>query len=98
MGDALFDLGHDLRRVALDHLPDFRPELVEEVDPRIAADRRAKSLERRRSGSRPIWAVSRGDSDRSQHPEEIRRVQCPLSGWCKGQQVMLDDVLAGAWQ
>ena len=74
MGDALFDLGHDLRRVALDHLPDFRPELVEEVDPRITADRRAESLERRRSGSRPIWAVSRGDSDRSQHPKEIRRV------------------------
>ena len=45
----VFDLGNELRRVALDHLPDFRPELMEEVDPRIA-NRRTKSLERRRSG------------------------------------------------
>ncbi len=80
LGDALFDFGHELRRAALDHLPDFRPELMEEVDPRIAANRRTKSLERRRSGSLPIWAVSRGDSGRSQHSEEIRRVQGPLSG------------------
>ena len=29
LGDALFDLGHELRRVAVDHLPDFRPELME---------------------------------------------------------------------
>src|SRR3977135_480158 len=80
VGDALFDFGHELRRVAVDHLSDFRAELVEEVNPRIPANRRTKSLERRRSGSRPIWPVSRGDSDRSQHPEEIRRVKCPLSG------------------
>ena len=80
LGDALFELGHQLRRVAFDHLPDFGPELMEEVDPRIAANRRTKSLERRRSRARPIWAVSRGDNDRCQQPEEIRRVQCPLSG------------------
>jgi len=66
--------------VALYHLPDTRPKLVEEVDPRVAANRRTKSSERRRSGSRPIWTVSSGDSDRSQHPEEIGRVQYPLSG------------------
>jgi hypothetical protein len=48
---------------------------MEEVDPRIAAHRLTKSPERRRSGSRPIRAVSRGDSDRSQHSEEIRRVR-----------------------
>src|SRR6185369_13776623 len=68
------------RSVAVDHLPDFWPELIEEVNPRIAANRRTKSLERRRSGSRPIWTVSRSDSNRSQQPEEIRRIQCPLSG------------------
>ncbi len=53
VGDVLFDLRHELRRVALHHLPDARPELVEEVDPCIAANRRTKSLERRRWGSRP---------------------------------------------
>jgi len=80
VGDALFDLGHELRRVAVDHLSDLRAELMEEVNPRIAANRRTKSLERRRSGPRPIWAVSRSDCNRSQHPEEIRRIQCPLPG------------------
>ena len=39
----VFDLGNELRRVALDHLPDFRPELMEEVDPRIANRRTKKS-------------------------------------------------------
>ena len=74
----VFDLGNELRRVALDHLPDFRPELMEEVDPRIAANRRTKSPERRRSGSRPIWAVSRGDtlSHRS-----LDRVPIPQRQW-----------------
>ena len=43
---AALDLGHELGRVAFDHLPDFRPELMEEVDPRIAANRGTKSLER----------------------------------------------------
>lgn len=44
VGDALFDLGHQLRRVALDHFPDFWPELMEEINPCIAANRRTKSL------------------------------------------------------
>jgi hypothetical protein len=75
VGDALSDPRHELRRVALYHLPDTRPKLEEEFDPRVAANRRTKSFERRRSGSRPIWTVSSGDSDRSQHPEEIGRVR-----------------------
>ena len=80
VGDALFDPGDEFRRVSLHYLPDARPKLVEEVDARVAANRRAKSFERRRSGAPPIWTVSSGDRDRSQHPEELRRVQCALSG------------------
>src|SRR5579864_106911 len=80
VSDALFDPGDKLRRAALQHLPDAGPKLVEEVDARVAADRRTKSFERRRSGAPPIWTVSSSDRDRSQHPEEIRRVQCALSG------------------
>jgi len=55
------------------------PKLVEEVHPGVAANRRTKIVERCRRGARPIWTVSSGDSDRSQHPEEIRGVQPPLS-------------------
>jgi len=80
VGDALFDPGHELRGVGLHHLPDARPKFVEDVDPRVAANCRSKIVECRRSGARPIWTVSRGDSDRSQHSEEIRSVQLPLPG------------------
>jgi hypothetical protein len=41
-GDALCDPRHELRRVALHHLPDARSKLVEDVDPSVAADCRAK--------------------------------------------------------
>ena len=47
VGDALFDPGDELRPAALQHLPDAGPKLVEEVDTRVAANRRAKSFERR---------------------------------------------------
>ena len=80
VGDARFDPRHELRCVALQHLPDARPKLVIDVHPRVAANRRTKIAECRRSGSRPRWTVSRVGSDRSQHPEEIRGVQPPLSG------------------
>src|ERR1700676_2291729 len=71
VGDALFDPGHELRGVGLHHLPDARAKLVEDVDSRVAANCRPKIVECPRSGARPIWTVSSGDSDRSQHPEEI---------------------------
>jgi hypothetical protein len=80
VGDALSDPRRELRCVALHHLPDARPKLVEEVHPRVAANRRTKIVERCRRGTRPIWTVSSGDSDRSQSPKEIRSVQPPLSG------------------
>ena len=48
VGDALFDPRNELRRAALHHLPDVGPKLVEEVNARVAANRRAKSLEGRR--------------------------------------------------
>jgi len=83
VGDALFDFKHEPRRVALDHLPDARPKLVEDVHPRVAANRRTKIVERRRSGARPIWTRSIVDSDRTECPtecpKEIRSVQPPLS-------------------
>src|SRR5690349_7691295 len=79
VADVLFDPGDELRRVALSHLPDAGPKLVQEVDARVAANRRAKCFERPRSGAPPIWTVSSGDRDRSQQPEEIRRVQRLLS-------------------
>ena len=78
--DALFDPGHEPRRVGVHHLPDAGPELMEDVDSRVAANRRPKIVECPRSGARPIWTVSSGDSDRSQHPQEIRSVQPCLSG------------------
>src|SRR4051794_22127747 len=59
--DALFDPGHKLRRVTLHYLPDTGLKLVEDVDARVAANGRGKSFEGRRSGARPIWAVSSGD-------------------------------------
>src|ERR1017187_1042054 len=80
VGDTLFDPRHERRGEALHHLPDARLKLVEDIDPRVAANRRTKIVERRRSGARPIWTVSSGASDRSQHPEEIRSVQPSLSG------------------
>src|SRR6202521_5791376 len=79
-GDALFDPGHELRGVGLHHLPDARPKLMEDVDPRIAAHRRPKIVECPRSGARPIWTVSSGNRNRGQHSEEIRSVQPPLPG------------------
>ena len=79
VGDALYDPRLELRRLALYHLPDARPKLAEEVDPRAAANRRTKIVERRRSGSRPIWPVSSVDSNRSHYGEKIRRVQPSFS-------------------
>ncbi len=79
VSDASFDLRHEGRRVALHHLQEAGLKLVEEVDPRIAPNRGTKIVERRRSRSRPVWTVSSVDSDRSQHPEEIRGVQPSLS-------------------
>src|SRR5260370_31669572 len=67
VGDALFDPRHELRRVALHHLPDAGPKLVQEVNARLAANRRAKSFVRRLSGAPPIWTVSCEDLDRTQH-------------------------------
>ena len=66
VADVLFDPGDELRRVALNHLPDAGPKLVQEVDAHVGAYRRAKSFERRRSGAPPRWAVRSGDRDRSQ--------------------------------
>jgi hypothetical protein len=80
VGDALFDPRHELRRVALHHLPNAGPKLVQEVNAHVATNRRAKSFEGRGSGARPIWTVSGGDRDRSQRPEEIRCVQCRPAG------------------
>ena len=45
--DAIFHPGNELRGAALHHLPDAGTKLVEEVDARVAANRRAKSFERR---------------------------------------------------
>ena len=80
VGDALFDPRDELRRVPLHYFPDTGLKLVEDVDARVAANGRCESFERRRSGARPIWAVSGDDRGRRQHPKEIRRVQCRLSG------------------
>src|ERR1017187_1167673 len=79
VGDAFFDPRHELRCEALHHLLDARSKLVEDVHPRVAANRRTKIVECRRSGSRPVWTVSSSTSDRSQHPEEILSVQPRLS-------------------
>jgi len=79
-GDTLCDPRYELRCEAPDHLVDARPKLVEDVHPRVAANRRTKIVECRRSGSRPIWTVSTVDSDRTQHSEQIRSVQPSLSG------------------
>jgi hypothetical protein len=56
--DAPCDPEHEVRRVALRYLADARAELVEEIEPRVAAERRTQIVERIRSGSRPIWTVS----------------------------------------
>jgi len=64
--------------VALYHLPDTWREFVEEVDSRIAADRRTKIGETRRGRTRPIGTVGGVDSDRSQRSEEIGTVQPAL--------------------
>src|SRR5271157_2801312 len=80
VGDALSDSGYKLRREALHHLPDAGSKFVEDVNPRVAANRRTKIVEWRRSGPRPIWTVSSVDSNRSQHPVEVRNVQPPLPG------------------
>src|SRR6266404_5395431 len=79
VGDALFDPGHEPRCVGVHHLPDARPKLVEDVDSRVAANRRPKVVECPRSGARPIWTVSSGNSNRSYYTEEIRSVQPCLS-------------------
>ena len=63
VGDPRFDPGNELRSMAPDHLPDAGSELVEEINPGIAANRRTKSFERGRRGSPPIWTVSGGDRD-----------------------------------
>src|SRR5208337_5185581 len=76
--DALFDPRYELRREALHHLPEPRSELVKDVHPCVAANRRTKIVEWHRSGARPIWTVSSVGSDRGQHPEEIRNVQPAL--------------------
>src|ERR1700693_4430643 len=75
VGDALFDPRLELRRVALYHLPDARAKFADEVEPRAAANRRTKIVERSRTGSRPVWPVSSVDSNRSKHSEQIRGVQ-----------------------
>src|SRR5258706_6176830 len=84
VGNGRSHPGHELRCVALYHLPDARPKLVVKVETRIAAHRRTKIVDCRRSGSRPIGAVSRGDCDRSQRPEKIRSVQPALAGVVTG--------------
>src|SRR4029077_19948258 len=63
VGDALYDPGHEPRRVGVHHLPDAGPELMEDVDSRVATNRRPKVVECPRSGASPIGTVSRGDSD-----------------------------------
>src|SRR5271156_3824190 len=45
-GDARFDPRHELRCEALHHLPDAWPKLVENVHPRVAANRRTKIVVR----------------------------------------------------
>jgi hypothetical protein len=82
--DPLFDPGHKLRAVVPHHFPNAGRKLVQHVNTGVGANRRAKSFEGRRGGAGPIWTVSSGDRDRSQHPEEIRRVQCRLSGVVPG--------------
>jgi hypothetical protein len=79
VGDALFDLRDESRRVALHDLADARPKLAEKIYPGVAANRRTEVAERSRSGSRPIRTVSSVSSDRSQYPQEIRIVYSSFS-------------------
>src|SRR6266550_6273218 len=80
VGDGRSDSEYELRRVAFYHLQDARLKLVQEVESRVAANRRTKIVECPRSGARPIGTVSSVDRDRCQYPEEIRSVQPALSG------------------
>src|ERR1035441_10108210 len=75
VGDTLSDPEHELRCEAFHRLPDARPKFVEDVHPRVAANRRPKIVECIRGRSRPIWTVGSVDSDRGQHSEEIPSVQ-----------------------
>jgi hypothetical protein len=80
VGDALFDLRDESRRVALHDLADARPKLVEKIYSGVATNRRTEVAERSRSGSRPIRTVSSSvSSDRSQYPQEIRSVYSSFS-------------------
>jgi hypothetical protein len=73
-GNAVFDPRHELRGEALHHLPDVRLKCVKDTDTRVAANRRTKIVECRRSRSCPIRTVRGVDSGQSQHSEEIRSV------------------------
>ena len=66
--------------VAPYHLANAWREFVEEVDSRVAPDRRTKIGDGHGSGSRPIRTVSSMDSDRSQRTEEIGTIQPALPG------------------
>ena len=46
VGDALSDFQRKLWRMVLRHLPDAGPKLVEEIHPRVIANRRTKIVER----------------------------------------------------
>ncbi len=86
VGDGRSDPGHELWRVAPYDLQDARAKLVEEVQSRVAANRRTEIVECLRTGARPIGTVSSVDRDRSQHSEEIRSVQPPLAGVVTGDE------------
>jgi hypothetical protein len=45
-GDALCDPKNELRRMTLNHLPEARSKLVEDVDARVAPDCRTEIVER----------------------------------------------------
>ena len=53
------------------HLPDARLKFVEEVEPRVIANRRAKIVERRRSGAGPVRAASIVDRNQTEYSQEI---------------------------
>src|SRR5436190_9760938 len=72
--------------MALQHLSNARPKLVEDVYPGVAANGGTEIFERGRSGPRPIGTISSGDGRRSQHSQEIRRVHCFVSGVVAGDQ------------
>jgi hypothetical protein len=63
LGCALSDFKREARRVTPYHLTGTRFKFVEEVEPRVTANRRAKIVERRRSGAGPVRAASIVDSN-----------------------------------